>query len=100
MAAKPEANINQVPGSGTVAGPLTPQGPTFFFLPPLPPSPVVPMPFFFFSGPQRPTGRGGGAMGTKLPPTNGLYKLSGPAGSKVAVSGRLSNADGNATGGA
>src|SRR5882757_11421420 len=102
MAAKPEANNSQVPGSGTVPGvPPLPQGIGFFFFPVLSPSASVPVaPFFFFTGPQSPSGNGGGEREMKFPPTNGLYTLSGPAGPRPGTSGRLSKADSKAAGGA
>src|ERR1039458_610776 len=103
MAAKPEATITQVPGSGTTPEePPLPQGLLFFFFPlPSPPPSIAIVPFFF-TGPQRPSGNGGGEMGTQFPPANGLYKLklSGAAGPRPGTSGRLSSADWNGTGGA
>src|SRR5437763_1282747 len=56
MAAKPEANNSQVPGSGTVPGdpPTLPQGPSFFFFPLVSPSPSSPVEPFFFTGAQMP----------------------------------------------
>src|ERR1022692_4005719 len=78
MRAKPETNSTQVPGSGSTPG--APQGPPFFLTSPSPTQQPVSTVPFFLTGPHRPTGNGGGAMGTQLPPTNGLYRLSGPAG--------------------
>src|ERR1700674_5012489 len=79
MAARPEANMTQVPASGTTPVPQGP--PPFFFLPPSP-SPPTQHPFslvpFFLVGPQSPEGSGGGEIGVQFPPTNGSYKLSGP----------------------
>src|SRR5271157_1001093 len=98
MAASPEANSTQVPGSGTTPVTPDPQAPAFFFFPPTSPSPISPEPFFF-TGSQRPVGNGGGASGTQFPATNGSYKLSRPAGPRPGISGRLSNADSKATGG-
>src|SRR5260370_36716933 len=98
MAAKPDANNNQVAGSGTVPGdPLLPQGPVFFFLPLAFASTAIPSaPFFFFTGPQRPSGKGGGESEMKFPPPHGLAALRGPTGSRPGTSGRLCQTDSNA----
>src|SRR5260370_41446189 len=98
MAANPEANRTQVPGSGTGSGPpLTSQETGLFFLPPAPLTvPAVP---FVFTGAQRPVGNGGGASGMKLPPVNGAYKLSGPTGSTPGICGRSKDADSHRTAG-
>src|SRR5580658_102660 len=101
MNTKPEPNKIQVPGSGTVpTPPPRPQtpGPLVFFLPTLSTSSSS-LPFFFVPSPQT-AGKGGGEIGTKLPPGNGLYKLKGPAGSSPGPPGRLSNDDSKTTGGA
>ena len=90
MAARPEANNNQVPGSGTVPeDPL----PHFFLFPVSAVQPQSSVGTFLFDGEQRPAGNGGGAMGIHVPPTNGLYKLNGSKGPRPGISGRLSNAD-------
>src|SRR5258708_18764029 len=101
MAAKPDANNSQVAGSGTVPGdPLLPQGPVFFFFPLALASTAIPSaPFFFFTGPQRPSGKGGGESEMKFPPPNGLAALTGPTGARPGTSGRFSKADSNAAGG-
>src|SRR5258708_19488587 len=98
MAAKPDASNSQVAGSGTVPGdPLLPHGPVLFFFPLALASTSIPSaPFFFFTGPQRPSGKGGGESEMKFPPPNGLATLSGPTGSRPGTSARLSKADSNA----
>src|SRR5580704_7659335 len=98
MAAKPEANNTHVPGSGMVPVDPLPQGPTFFFFSPTSPTslPVAP---FFFTGPQTPTGNGGGEMGIQFPPPKGLFEFSGGTGSRPG-GGPLSSADWKGTGGA
>src|SRR5258708_34942856 len=95
MAAKPDASNSQVAGSGTVPGdPLLPQGPVFFFFPLALASTSIPSaPFFFFTGPQRPSGKGGRESEMKFPPPNGLATLSGPTVSKPVNSGRVRKAD-------
>src|ERR1700693_3414343 len=97
MAAKPGANSSQVPGSGTDPG-ASPQGPGFFFFP-VPVSPPSPPAPFFLTGAHKPSGIGGGAMGTQFPPTNGLYKASGPIGSAPGTIGRFNRADSHGAGG-
>src|ERR1700685_3602306 len=101
MATRPEANINHVPGSGTV--PIPPPPPQalvdIFFFPSGSVSISTPPPFFFFTGEQSPSGNGGGRIGTNLPPVNGSYKFNGPAGPRPGTDGRFNSADSNATGG-
>src|SRR3984957_5181581 len=101
IAANPEANSTQVPGSGTTPGP---QGPPFFFLPPLSPSSPAQQPLcsvpFFLPGPQRPEGMGGGEIGIQDPPPIGSYNVKGPRGPDPGPLGRFNRADWNGTGGA
>src|SRR5580693_2776651 len=99
MATKPEASINQVPGSGTTPADPLPQAPDVDVFP-LPPASISisPLPFFL-TGEQTLSGNGGEEKDTQPPPTNGSYKPIGPAAPRP-VSGRFSKADSNATGGA
>src|SRR5258708_12232092 len=98
MAAKPDASNSQVAGSGTVPGdPLLPQGPVLFFFPLALASTSIPSaPFFFFTGPQRPSGKGGGESEMKFPPPNGLATLSVPTGSRPTTPSRLTTANSTA----
>src|SRR5580700_2121264 len=96
MAANPVPNNSHVPGSGIVS--TAPQAPIFFFFPSLSASISTVLPFFFI-GEHAPSGNGGGDMGTKLPPLNGSYRLSGPAAPMPGTPGRFNNADSKATGG-
>src|ERR1700722_1199158 len=89
MAAKPDANSSQVPGSGTVSvPPPTSQETGLFFLPPVLTGAAAA--FVFPPGAQRPTGNGGADRDRKLPPTNGSYKLSGRTVSVPGIWGRFS----------
>src|SRR5579862_1310521 len=98
MAAKPDTNMIHVSGSGTTPG--APQGPPFFLgmltSPAQQPASTLP---FFLTGPQSEDSSGGGAMGIQLPPTNGSYKASGPAGNRPGAAGCCNRADWKGAGG-